>query len=36
MVDDNNNNQYRENETSNYCEISVKKVAEVKFSDKVR
>jgi len=36
MVDDNNNDRYRENETSNYSEFSVRKVSEVEFNDKVR
>jgi len=36
MIDDNNNDQYRENETSNYSEVLVRKVAKVKFNYKVR
>jgi hypothetical protein len=36
MVDENNNDRYREIETSNYSEVSVRKVAEVEFIDNVR
>ena len=36
MIDDNNNDQYRENETLNYNVVLVRKVAEVESDDKVR
>jgi hypothetical protein len=36
MVDDNNNDRYRENKTPNYNEVLVRKVSEVEFNEKVR
>jgi len=36
MVNDNNNDLCRENETLNYNEVSLRKVVEVEFNDRVR
>jgi hypothetical protein len=36
MVDNSNNDKYRENETLNYNVVLVRKVAEVEINDKVR